>query len=244
MWVWLRRMFFALMWLGVLTAGWGIWRMWQSFPARILGVGWVWAAVAAWIAMAAIALDAVLEIGPMPLPPEVSPEHEIRRWGLFLIAGPTVGVIFAFDVFTMVVAVHAVMQTLSWLPKGVLASILTALVIAWLMGTFYVLAWMSESDWVERLHRLRYRLLGLYTSEQDILKLLDDTDLPDRIKTAFAKRIQRRGLTPAIAHRLLNALDDPTIAQTITRALLIQSLHNWLEEHDRERKGHVPPPGT
>ena len=234
-WARLRWGFLALLWLGVLMGAVVIWALWRKAPGRILGVSWIWFAGAAWVALAVVALDAVLELSSMPLPPEVPPRHEVAQWMLFLVLGPLVAVMFAFDVGILVVVHHAASEVFSWLPPGGQLTVLTAIWIAWFMGTFYVLALVGGSSWSAKFRRtLRYRLLGLHTLEADILHLLDTAALPDEVKATFARPIRRRGMTPEIARELLLVLETHSTLEgsNISRAMLAQSLHNWLEEHD------------
>ncbi len=236
-WRWLRRLFLLTLWLGVLAAATGIGLGWRRAPGTFLGVGWIWFAGLAWLALALMALDATLEIGSMPLPPEIPPDQEVRHWLLFLIAGPTVAALFAFVVSIPVVISHRVLKTFAaWDPRwrGLL---LFALWMAWLIGTLGGLAALQNLPVVTALRRtLRRRVLGLHVSEARILALLEACDLPSHVKTIYIRRLQRHGMTRRTALELLKDLKahPPQGSPSIQRALLTQALYNWLEEQIKD----------
>ena len=234
-WRWLRRLFLLSLWMATFALGAGIWVAWHRFPGTFLGVGWVWFAGLAWIALTLMALDATIEVGDMPLPPEIPPDQEIRNWLLFVIAGPTVAAIFAFLVGIPLVASHWVLRTFdTWDPQW-RGLILFTLWMAWLVGTLSGLAALQKQPALSALRRMvRQRLLGIHVTDAQILALLEACDLPPQIKTPYLQRIRRHGMTEKTALELLEALEAHPSRETppFHRAQLAQALSNWLEEQE------------
>ncbi len=235
-WLWLRRAFLGVLWLGVLLGTVLTWHWGQTTQARrLLGVPWTWMAAAALVGLAVVALDAVLELPLSPLPPLVPPSQELARWGLFSTLGLIVAGFSALIAWLVRAIPLALFTLLPWLGRDPwLRPVYVATILGLILGTFWVLILVDASGLSFAIRRtLRYRLLHLRTSEVEILGLLAATDLPEVVKDTFADHIQRYGMSPEVAQNLLRALEAHPPADngtSIVRAMLTQSLYNWLEE--------------
>ena len=236
MWRLLRWLYFGALWLGALMAGGLTFFLWHRFPFKILGVGWDWYVGAGVVALALVALDATMEISATPLPPAVSPDHEVKQWILYLIAGAGAATIFAADVGVLFVITHFLFIHIPahW-PVVLVKIIVAGAWIGWFIGTIYALGFISNAMGERFRTLLRYRLLNMHTTAADVRRLLERSDLPPDARQRFLARLDSEGLTPALAHDLLEAAGkDPWEAAESHRStattLLVQTLNNWEEE--------------
>ena len=240
MWRFFRWLYFATLWLGALIAAALTYLLWRHFPFKILGVGWDWYVGAGVVALALVALDATMEISATPLPPEVSPDHEVKQWILYLIAGAGAATIFAADTGVLFVITHFLFTHIpaNW-PVVLVKIIVASAWIGWFIGTIYALGFISNAMGERFRTLLRYRLLKMDITPIEIRRLLEKSDLPSEEKAEFIARLDRR-MTPALADDILDAFQqiwaDGENASSLPDALLQQTINNWKEEYAAKKR--------
>ncbi len=235
MWRWLRRLYLALLWLSVPLALVGLRALWRRWPGQWLGVNWVWFAGAAWLAWSLMVLATSQELPESPLPPTVSWRAEVQRWLFYLVAGVGVAGMFALWVAPPLVVTQALRRWVGGIPRRLLLVPGVAVWMGWFMGTWFVLAWLNEQQVVARFRRW---VGGLAVpSSEEIATLLRRAPLPAAERQRLLARLQREGMTPALARAMLAALErhpplqnDPRPLKR--RAMLAQALHRWLTHHE------------
>jgi len=241
MWRFFRWLYFATLWLGALIAAALTYLLWHRFPFKILGVGWDWYVGAGVVALALVTLDATMEISATPLPPEVSPDHEIRQWILYLIAGAGTAVIFAAYTGVLFVLTHFLFTHIpaNW-PAVLVKIIVVSAWIGWFIGTIYTLRLISDTIGERFRALLRYRLLKMEITPLEIRRLLEKSDLPSGEKAAFISRLDKEGMTPALADDILASFQqmwaDGENPSSLSDALLQQTINNWKEEFAAKSK--------
>ncbi len=147
--------------------------------------------------------------------------------------------LFAADTGVLFVVTHALFRgVLPHLPFWIGKPLLAAVWLGWFVGTIYALRFLADASIGFRFRTfLRYRLLNMHTTAADIRRLLERSDLPPDTRQRFLARLDREGLTPALAHDLLEAAGkDPWEAAESHRntatTLLVQALNNWEEERE------------
>ncbi len=246
MWRFFRWLYFATLWLGALIAAALTYLLWHRLPFKILGVGW---GLVRWrgrgcagvVALALVALDATMEISATPLPPAVSPDHEVKQWILYLIAGAGAATIFAADVGVLFVITHFLFIHIPahW-PVVLVKIIVAGAWIGWFIGTIYALGFISNAMGERFRTLLRYRLLKMDITPIEIRRLLEKSDLPSGEKAEFIARLDKEGMTPALADDILDAFQqmwaDGENASSLSDALLQQTINNWKDEYAAKNK--------
>ncbi len=215
--------------------------LWHHFPFKILGVGWDWYVGAGVVALALVALDATMEISATPLPPEVSPDHEVKQWILYLIAGAGAAAIFSADTGVLFVITHFLFTHIpaNW-PVVLTKTIVASAWIGWFIGTIYALSLISKAMGERFRTLLRYRLLKMETTPIEIRRLLERSDLPSGEKVEFISRLDKGGMTPTLANDILSSFQqmwaDGENASSLPDALLQQTINNWKEEYAAKKR--------
>ncbi len=237
MWRWLRRIFLLFLWLevalGLALTVWG----WRVVPARVLGVAWPWFSGSFLLALAVMALNAMLELPEYPLPPEVPPGTEMRRWLFYWGLGGLTAAVFTLLVSLPILFVHSLRVWAEgrgvWVRRA-LVPVGGVGLVAWFMGVFFVLGWLQEQPCITRLRRWMTRLQT--PTARDIRFMLQRVPLPLEVKQRFLARLEREGMTPALARELQSVLGPYVETQEDLRdrgryAVLYQALSAWLEVH-------------
>lgn len=235
MWRWWRTLYLLAYWaLVALLIALTVWA-WRAAPGRFLGIAWVWYAGIFLVAFAAVALDATLELPVYPLPPEVPPAVERRRWLSWLLLGWLTSAMFLLLFLPLMLAVQGLRLLVAgqsiWVRKLAVGAG-TLIVVGWLIGVFRFLAWLQDQPVITR---LQDRLASLNTiTAQDVAAMLRKVDLPIHQREAWLKRLHREGLTEVLALELLEDLqsylkqEDNPIRKG-RYAQLMQLLHRYLE---------------
>jgi len=235
MWWWLRLFFIFLLWLGV-AAGIGlVMILWKLMPGRILGVPWTWYAGSFMLALALTALDISLELPQYPLPPEVTEQEEVERWGYYLGVGIIASVIFVLLVAPLFVVsgwIFRYVEPFSWWVAKILAVLFWG---SWYAAVFQVLGWARNLPVSISIRRSYVRNAS---SDEDFVALLRKAPLPHGKKVAFLKQLKRQGMTKELVYEIQEALDrymeetKQTPSRSIRYATLQQALSLWLEANE------------
>ncbi len=213
-----------VVWWGVKVFGAPVptWRL----PGRPHPVGLfvVWAIV--WELMA---LAPLLELrGPIE-----SWRQEITLWVLYALFGATMSGLFAGWIWGTLLIREAIVRRFPFL-VGWEEVIQPFIAIGLAAAFFFIVGWFVKHD----LHTafrtfLRYRLLRLSTSNEELMALLDTVPLSPDTKAYFRARLQGE-VSPTVLWELLAAVETLPIPQTpqekSARLRLEQILRNRLDE--------------
>lgn len=241
MWHFLRRLFLWSLGLGVLAATALVTLAWHVAPGKVLGVGWVWLAGAFILGAAVMVLNAALDLRQHPAPPDVPASAEVRRWIFHLILIFLVASVFAVVVGIPIVLTRALTiwseALLGRWPEvaytvGFLA--VFAMWMGWFMGVLMGSAWLGERNFTQWFRRHFDRLIA--PSPKDVIALLQNAPLPERVKADLTSKVQLRGLTREMVQEIQDAIapyieaaDDGAVLSRF--AALSQSLAVWQETH-------------
>ena len=241
MWRWLRLSFLIGMAALPLVLGWGLKAAHVATGNYGLpgGVSLTAVLVAACIAWEVVALDAALELPYHPLPPESRPRHEVGYWLLYSLLGSLSAATFALLAWLALGIPRALLSRSGCSLAAPLVYAVTFLGLS--VGTLYSLAWLGNQPWSGDLRRfVRYRLLRLHTSDEEIVRLLERAPLPEAIKVSYKRRIGEHGVTLELAGELLTTLRDyrdrGDLRGNISYAMLVQSLTNLMEERGSSQR--------
>jgi len=251
MWRLLRLAFLLILWASAILLGVIAYLAWHFYPGRVLGVEWAWFAGAFVVGTLLMVWNASMNINDKPLPPTVPAAEEINRWAFHLIL-----IFLTASLFTLIVAIPIVgTHLVKACSKACFGNsevqsfafsylTLAALWIGWFIGTFYFLFWLNDRAFIKKFQR---RFTGLIVpSTEDIITMLQNSDLPEETKSRLIAEVQSRGLTMEIAQEIQNTI-APFIKQTnapskLTHyAALSQSLALWMERH-KDDEHPIPPP--
>jgi hypothetical protein len=197
MWRWLRRsylIFMALlplgMWWGLKAAGIVLSRV------RVLGGVSLSVLFVTWSIGWEMAVMAALgEWGDEPLPPKVSWRQEIGMWLLYSAMGVFLGGVFALWVWLMVSTTNfLVWLAPRWL-EPMIKRLAPAFGLLWFVVGIFALTGMMESGATDVFRQKVRGILGVWVSDQEILKLLETSPLPEEAKSRYRKRIQAEGVS-------------------------------------------------
>ncbi len=238
MWRWLRRIFLATLWVGVgLGTVLTIW-LWKTLPGEILGVGWAWFAGAFLVALGLMALNASMEIPLYPLPPEVPPWEEIRRWAFHIALGLLTAVTFTTTLVPPAVLTHLLLllsSDKSPMVTGILKIVGAAVWVGWFAGTLMAAAWIADQPFMERFRRNFTSLIS--PSSRDIETLLREVPISQEEKSTFLERLHREGMNPKLAFDIQRTLasyiekTDHAPGNLTLYSVLYKELNRWLDEH-------------
>ncbi len=208
MWRWWRRLFLLFLWgtvpLGVALIVWA----WRVAPGNFLGLAWPWFAGCFLLGWSMMVLNFTLDLPQHPLPPEVPPREEVRRWLFVLVVSGVTAAIFTLLLLPPIFVTHW-MRQLVWAVRERWVFILGRMVlllvwVGWFMGVFFVLNWLADQPVVERFRRGVTQLRS--PSAQDVIGMLRNLPLPPEEKRTWIKRLRREGLTPHLARELQRML--------------------------------------
>ena len=238
MWRWLRRLYIVAMlafppalWWGLVALGSDP-RRWV-LPGRpnVLGMFIVWGIV--WELMV---LAPVLELPAHPLPPAVPARQELALWALYTLFALSISAYFAGLTWLTLLVVRFLERTL---PASLMEAFGGAIaVLIWLALLAGSIAGAIRAKRAADAFRtaLRYRVLGLHTSNATLLSLLEQLPLAEEVEARYRARLEgTEEVDPDLLIDLADALSELTdhplnIQQQKALLQLEQALRNRLEE--------------
>lgn len=185
---------------------------WRVMPGTLFGIRWVWHAGIFLFVFAICTLSITISFSNFPLPPEVSPTLELRRWLLNLLTGIGASLLFLLLFLPLMYAMYVLKLLwdgelldgeLEWL--GVLAPFLELLIIpGWFIGVILLLGKMKDLSIVKRFREWNLRQHEI--TEKDIAALLKKVDLPSHQRKTMLERLQHEGLTEEFVLEMIDTL--------------------------------------
>ncbi len=230
-WTWARRAFLTAWAVGLVLAAWGLIQG-RHLSFHLAGVPWQAPAWAAWVAMAVVWLDAVLEMSVAP----PSFRQAIGEWGLFLLFAGVTAIVFAVSLWFILILPRPLLALFPFLRiEPFFQMLYSCTFVLVYMGLFWFMGALAQTGIAPAIRRsLRGWLLGGPPGQEEILRRLEAAKLPAAETDRFVRRIQEEGLSPALVREMVDWAEDrmEKMGSSPARAILVQTLNNWLEAQE------------